>query len=173
MAAGSGTLAAIVADPLFGRPSDRSRSRFGRRRPWIVVGLLCMIAGATFIGLRDSLGVLLLDWVIMPAFVTGRASLWVSPILPLQLQFAECRQPVTDRSWVFALLESAHTSLRRLYARRARAGKRLNQRLRSRRRGESGSGVGPNRPEVDRPRLDRALDAARQVLAHGRPRHDR
>ena len=35
MAAGIGTLTALIANPLFGRLSDRTRSRFGRRRPWI------------------------------------------------------------------------------------------------------------------------------------------
>jgi len=29
-----------IADPVIGRVSDRTRSRFGRRRPWIVLGAI-------------------------------------------------------------------------------------------------------------------------------------
>ncbi|KAA5831157.1 hypothetical protein F1721_20590 [Saccharopolyspora hirsuta] len=33
---GVGAVLAMIANPLFGRLSDRTRSRFGRRRPWLV-----------------------------------------------------------------------------------------------------------------------------------------
>src|SRR3712207_2893510 len=46
IAAGVGTLTAVLANPFFGRLSDRTRSRFGRRRPWIAVGLLGTTVGA-------------------------------------------------------------------------------------------------------------------------------
>ena len=54
IAAGVGTLVALIANPLFGRLSDRTRSRFGRRHPWIVVGLAGTIVGAIIIGLSNS-----------------------------------------------------------------------------------------------------------------------
>lgn len=71
LAAGVGTLVALIANPFFGRLSDRTRSRFGRRRPWIVVGLLGTIVGAALIGLSDSIPVLILGWIIMQAFVNA------------------------------------------------------------------------------------------------------
>lgn len=33
----------VVTDPLIGRLSDRTRSRFGRRRPWVVAGVPVMV----------------------------------------------------------------------------------------------------------------------------------
>jgi MFS family permease len=35
---GAGAACSLVANPLFGALSDRTRSRFGRRRPWIALG---------------------------------------------------------------------------------------------------------------------------------------
>jgi len=37
---GLGSLAALLVGPLGGQLSDRTRSRFGRRRPWIVGGTI-------------------------------------------------------------------------------------------------------------------------------------
>lgn len=71
IAAGVGTLVALIANPLFGRLSDRTRSRFGRRRPWIVIGLAGTIVGAIIIGLSNSFPLLLLGWIIMQAFVNA------------------------------------------------------------------------------------------------------
>jgi MFS family permease len=37
---GIGSLLAIVGNPFFGRMSDRTSSRLGMRRPWMVIGLV-------------------------------------------------------------------------------------------------------------------------------------
>ena len=37
---GVGALIALFGNPFFGRLSDRTTSRFGMRRPWLVVGAL-------------------------------------------------------------------------------------------------------------------------------------
>lgn len=71
IAAGVGTLTAVLANPFFGRLSDRTRSRFGRRRPWIAIGLLGTTVGAAFIGLSDTFPMLLLGWILMQAFVNA------------------------------------------------------------------------------------------------------
>lgn len=71
IAAGIGTLTAMLANPFFGRLSDRTRSRFGRRRPWIATGLLGTAAGAAVIGFSDTFPMLLLGWVLMQAFVNA------------------------------------------------------------------------------------------------------
>lgn len=71
IAAGVGTLTAVLANPFFGRLSDRTRSRFGRRRPWIAIGLAGTTIGAAVIGLSDTFPMLLLGWVLMQAFVNA------------------------------------------------------------------------------------------------------
>ena len=71
IAAGVGTLTALLANPFFGRLSDRTRSRFGRRRPWIVIGLAGTIAGAAIIGLSDNMVLLFVGWIVMQAFVNA------------------------------------------------------------------------------------------------------
>ncbi|WGW13241.1 MFS transporter [Saxibacter everestensis] len=71
VAAGLGTLVALLANPFFGRLSDRTRSRFGQRRPWILIGLLGTIAGALVIALSNSFPMLLLGWLIMQAFINA------------------------------------------------------------------------------------------------------
>lgn len=43
-----GGFATLLATPIFGRLSDRSRSRLGLRRPWILAGSLIALAGYLF-----------------------------------------------------------------------------------------------------------------------------
>jgi MFS family permease len=40
MVSSLGALAALLANPVFGRISDRTTGRLGRRRPWLVIGAL-------------------------------------------------------------------------------------------------------------------------------------
>ena len=46
---------ALVAYPLTGALSDRTTSRFGRRRPWILGGAIAFAAALVLLGLQDSL----------------------------------------------------------------------------------------------------------------------
>jgi MFS family permease len=69
--AGIGTLVAVLANPFFGRLSDRTRSRFGRRRPWIAVGIVGTAIGAAVIGFSNTVPLLLLGWMIMQAFINA------------------------------------------------------------------------------------------------------
>ncbi|MER7604662.1 MFS transporter [Nocardioides sp. NPDC127503] len=48
---GIGGLVSLIACPLAGRLSDRTASRFGRRRPWIVGGAI-----VAFLSLLANLG---------------------------------------------------------------------------------------------------------------------
>ncbi|MFF4409548.1 MFS transporter [Streptomyces sp. NPDC001262] len=62
-----GALLALIGNPLFGALSDRTTSRFGRRRPWLVGGALVAGAGLTVVALADSVPLLLVGWAIAQA----------------------------------------------------------------------------------------------------------
>jgi len=59
-----GALFAVVGNPIFGHLSDRTRSRFGRRRPWMVGGMICGSAALLAISLTHSLTLLLIGWCV-------------------------------------------------------------------------------------------------------------
>ncbi|MFD9669394.1 MFS transporter [Rhodococcus sp. NPDC059968] len=60
----TGALFALFANPLFGRLSDRTRSRFGRRRPWMVGGVVAGLIGLTLIAFAQTIPIILIGWVI-------------------------------------------------------------------------------------------------------------
>ena len=64
LVAGVGALLAMVSNPFFGRLSDRTSSRFGMRRPWIVGGLLGGSLGVLVVALAPNVPVVLLGWCI-------------------------------------------------------------------------------------------------------------
>jgi MFS family permease len=59
-----GALFAIVSNPVFGHLSDRTRSRFGRRRPWLVGGMLCGMAALLIIANAANLTAVLIGWCL-------------------------------------------------------------------------------------------------------------
>ncbi|MER5391974.1 MFS transporter [Saccharopolyspora sp. NPDC002686] len=61
---GIGAVLAMVANPLFGRLSDRTRSRFGRRRPWLVGGVVGGALGLCMIAFLPSVPALVIGWAI-------------------------------------------------------------------------------------------------------------
>ena len=54
----------LLGNAIFGRLSDRTTSRFGRRRPWLVGGVLVMAAALLLISQAGSVPVLALGWFI-------------------------------------------------------------------------------------------------------------
>ena len=60
----------VVTDPLIGRWSDHTRTRFGRRKPWIAAGVPVMMLAACFLFLPQELP----DWV--QPFATGSNGGW-------------------------------------------------------------------------------------------------
>lgn len=60
-----GGIVVMIITPLFGRMSDRTRSRLGIRRPWIIGGALVGLAGSVVLGLAPSLGLIVLGWAIV------------------------------------------------------------------------------------------------------------
>ncbi|MFI1568727.1 MFS transporter [Streptomyces sp. NPDC020490] len=59
-----GALLAMLGNPVFGALSDRTTSRFGRRRPWLIGGMLVGLAGLLVVALGGSVPVLMLGWAL-------------------------------------------------------------------------------------------------------------
>jgi MFS family permease len=64
LVAGTGALVAMVGNPFFGRMSDRTASRLGMRRPWMVIGLVAGSLGILIVALAPSIPVVLAGWCI-------------------------------------------------------------------------------------------------------------
>ncbi|WP_411135340.1 MFS transporter [Streptomyces sp. C10] len=80
---GAGAAVSMVANPLFGALSDRTASRFGRRAPWILAGVL---GGAGALVLLAGAGT-------VPAMALG----WCLVQLTLNAAFAAITAAVPDR----------------------------------------------------------------------------
>lgn len=81
---GVGALLATFSNPLFGYLSDRTLSRFGMRRPWLLFGAFAGALGLLIIGLAASVSAVLLGWCV--AQVAYNAMLAVlSAMLPDQV----------------------------------------------------------------------------------------
>ncbi|MCS5717312.1 MFS transporter [Herbiconiux sp. CPCC 205763] len=65
---GIGALFALVVQPLAGRLSDRTTSRFGMRRPWIAVGVIGMALALVGCALASSIPLLLVAWCAAQLF---------------------------------------------------------------------------------------------------------
>jgi MFS family permease len=60
----TGAVAALVSNPLFGALSDRTHSRFGRRRPYLVGGAFGGLGALALIGLAPTLTLICLGWCL-------------------------------------------------------------------------------------------------------------
>ncbi|WP_455834160.1 MFS transporter [Pseudarthrobacter siccitolerans] len=64
LVAGVGALIALLANPVFGRLSDRTTSRFGMRKPWIIGGSLLGLVGLFILGSATGVPGVLIGWII-------------------------------------------------------------------------------------------------------------
>jgi len=64
LVASVGAAAALVANPIFGALSDRSTSRFGQRRPFILGGVLIGCVAVLGIGIAPSIGLVAVGWAV-------------------------------------------------------------------------------------------------------------
>ncbi|MEU7482694.1 MFS transporter [Streptomyces sp. NPDC042319] len=62
---GAGAAVALAATPVFGAVSDRTASRFGRRRPWIVGGVAGGAGGLVLLSAAGTWPVMLLGWCLV------------------------------------------------------------------------------------------------------------
>jgi MFS family permease len=96
LVAGTGAFLAMFANPLFGKLSDRTSSRLGMRRPWIVVGLLGGSVGILVVALAPNIGVVLVGWCIAQVFFNALLAALIA-VLPDQV-------PVDQRGRVAGVL---------------------------------------------------------------------
>lgn len=68
---GVGALFAIICNPLVGRLSDRTVSRFGMRRPWMLGGVLVGLAAFALIGVATDVWIVLIGWCVVQASLNG------------------------------------------------------------------------------------------------------
>jgi MFS family permease len=86
--AGIGAALAIFANPLFGRMSDRTTSRFGMRRPWMLTGLAGGSLGILVIALAPSIPVVVVGWCLAQVFFNALLAALVA-VIPDQVPVAQ------------------------------------------------------------------------------------
>jgi MFS family permease len=96
LVAGIGALLAIVGNPFFGKMSDRTSSRLGMRRPWMVIGLVGGSLGILVVALAPSIAVVLVGWCLAQLFFNALLAAMVA-VLPDQV-------PTTQRGLVAGVL---------------------------------------------------------------------
>ncbi|HEV3067383.1 MAG TPA: MFS transporter [Streptosporangiaceae bacterium] len=93
---GVGAAVAMVANPVAGALSDRTASRFGRRRPWIAGGALAGAAALMLLAGQHALAGVILGWCLVQACLNAlQASL--SAAVPDQVPV---RQRGTVSGWI-------------------------------------------------------------------------
>ena len=88
LVAGVGALLAMVGNPLFGKLSDRTVSRWGMRRPWMVAGLAGGCVGVVVVALAPSIPVVLAGWCIAQLCFNALLAAMVA-VLPDQVPSAQ------------------------------------------------------------------------------------
>src|SRR3981081_218923 len=92
----TGALVALISNPVFGALSDRTKSRFGRRRPWLVGGMLCGCVALAVIGLAPTISIVLLGWCL--------AQLAYNAVLASLVAIIPDRIPPAQRGTVVGIL---------------------------------------------------------------------
>jgi MFS family permease len=88
LVAGTGALLAMFANPFFGKMSDRTASRLGMRRPWMVIGLAGGSLGILIVALAPSIAMVLAGWCIAQLFFNALLAAMVA-VLPDQVPPAQ------------------------------------------------------------------------------------
>jgi MFS family permease len=88
LVASVGGLLSMVANPFFGKMSDRTSSRLGMRRPWMVLGLVGGSVGILVVALAPSIAVVLVGWCVAQLFFNALLAALVA-VLPDQVPTAQ------------------------------------------------------------------------------------
>lgn len=92
----AGALVALISNPVFGALSDRTRSRFGRRKPYLVFGAIGGFAALWLVGLGGSVTMVLVGWCL--------AQLAYNAVLAALVAIVADRIPVRRRGTVVGIL---------------------------------------------------------------------
>ena len=93
---GIGSLLSIVANPFFGRLSDRTTSPAGMRRPWMVTGVALGAVGILTVATATHIAVVLVGWCVCQVFFNATLAAQAA-VLPDQV-------PSEQRGMVSGLL---------------------------------------------------------------------
>ena len=88
LVAGIAALLAVFGNPFFGKMSDRTSSRLGMRRPWMVIGLMGGSLGILVVALAPSIAVVLVGWCLAQLFFNALLAAMVA-VLPDQVPAAQ------------------------------------------------------------------------------------
>jgi MFS family permease len=84
LVASAGALLSMIGNPFFGRMSDRTASRLGMRRPWMIIGLAGGSLGVLIVALAPSIPIVLAGWCIAQLFFNALLAAMVA-VLPDQV----------------------------------------------------------------------------------------
>jgi MFS family permease len=59
-----GAIGALVGNPVFGALSDATRSRWGRRKPWLVGGIVALLGGLVWVAASPDVATLTVAWLV-------------------------------------------------------------------------------------------------------------
>ncbi|WP_375388693.1 MFS transporter [uncultured Amnibacterium sp.] len=65
-----GSIFGVLANPIAGRLSDRTTSRFGMRRPWLLGGGVLSLIGSLVMAFTPSIPLLIIGWVLTQVGIT-------------------------------------------------------------------------------------------------------
>ncbi len=68
---GIGAVAAVLTNPLGGMLSDRTTSRLGRRRPWLIAGGMLAVVALLLLATTSSLLAITLEWILVQIGTKG------------------------------------------------------------------------------------------------------
>jgi MFS family permease len=90
-----GAVVSLIANPLFGALSDSTTSRYGRRRPWALVGAVGGAASLLVLSTGQSVAAVTLGWSL--------CQLTLNILLAVLMAMVPDRVPVTQRGFISAL----------------------------------------------------------------------
>jgi MFS family permease len=83
-----GAILALIGNPFFGAMSDRTTSRLGKRRPWLIAGMLVGFGGLTIVALGGNIATLTAGWALAQLGVNATLAT-LTALLPDQIPVAQ------------------------------------------------------------------------------------
>jgi MFS family permease len=84
LVSGIASLLAMVGNPFFGKLSDRTSSRLGMRRPWMIIGLVGGSLGVLMVAVAPNIPIVLVGWCTAQLFFNALLAALIA-VLPDQV----------------------------------------------------------------------------------------